>query len=205
MKTTKITTTAITLLALSLTAVVSIVIAETPANSAAQSKANASTSDQESAPENPQIDYRKFIELASENEKVRQAHRVKVTRFVSMAAEPGTIILDTRSKSAFDEVHVRGAVHLNFSDFTDEKLTKVIPNKSTRILIYCNNNFLPNKLKSLMLKRVELALNIPTFVNLRGYGYENVFELADVVALDNPHLKLAGTEVKKTASNSEER
>ena len=56
---------------------------------------------------------------------------------------------------------------LPFSDFTDEKLAKVIPEKTTRILIYCNNNFSDN-VNPIMLKRIELALNVPTFVNLWG-------------------------------------
>ena len=32
---------------------------------------------------------------------------------------------------------------------------------------------------------MELALNIPTFVNLHGYGYENVYELADLVSIED--------------------
>ena len=35
-------------------------------------------------------------------------------------------------------------------------------------------------------KRLQLALNIPTFINLVGYGYENVWELAEVIRTDGP-------------------
>ena len=35
-------------------------------------------------------------------------------------------------------------------------------------------------------KALPLALNIQTFVNLVGYGYKNVWELADVVSMDDP-------------------
>ena len=31
-----------------------------------------------------------------------------------------------------------------------------------------------------------MALNIPTFVNLHGYGYGNVWELADVIRTTDP-------------------
>ena len=83
--------------------------------------------------------------------------------------------------------HIEGAIHLNFSDFTDEKLADVIPSKDTRILIYCNNNFTDN-IAPVMLKRVELALNVPTFINLYGYGYENIYELDGAYSLENPGI-----------------
>ena len=54
----------------------------------------------------------------------------------------------------------------------------MIPDKNTRILIYCNNNFI-SKRRSLLDKSLPLALNIPTFINLYGYGYKNVYELKD--------------------------
>jgi hypothetical protein len=39
-----------------------------------------------------------------------------------------------------------------------------------------------------MLKRAPLALNIPTFINLHGYGYGNVWELAGEVSLTDPRV-----------------
>ena len=42
------------------------------------------------------------------------------------------------------------------------------------------------------LKRVELALNIQTFINLYGYGYRNVYELAPLVALADSNLEWEG-------------
>ncbi len=33
-----------------------------------------------------------------------------------------------------------------------------------------------------------LALNIQTFINLVGYGYENVWELGDVLNFDDPKV-----------------
>jgi hypothetical protein len=40
-----------------------------------------------------------------------------------------------------------------------------------------------------VLKRVELALNIQTFINLYGYGYRNVYELGEVVNFDDPKVR----------------
>lgn len=124
------------------------------------------------------VDYNGFRELSSEIESYRASRLINIETFNEYSKDSETIILDTRSKWAYDQIHVKGAVHLNFSDFTKESLAAVIPNKNTRILIYCNNNF-SSDLSSMMDKAVPLALNIPTFINLYGYGYKNVYELQD--------------------------
>ncbi len=164
------------------------------------------------APENTEIQYGGFVALTLELRELRETRRVPVEKFVQMSREPNTIILDTRSKDSFDKVHIDGAIHLNFSDFTDAKLRLAIPTKSTRILIYCNNNFvdtpkktasadalnLENRLdviQGLTDKRPALALNIPTFINLHGYGYENVFELADRLNVSDSRISLVGSSV----------
>lgn len=182
---------------------------------------------------NSAIDFAGFVKLSADLQQIRNARRIPIAKFNEMSREPQTIILDTRSKWAFDVVHVAGAIHLNFSDFTAEKLRKVIPDKQTKILIYCNNNFsqLPqtdrlqllqslNALNSVQTedsnpdshgekdareaivestvnKAPPLALNIPTFINLHGYGYTNVYELADQLDLNDSRLKLVGTGVTK--------
>ena len=69
---------------------------------------------------------------------------------------------------------------------------KIIPSKTTRILIYCNNNFSDN-VAPIMLKRVELALNVPTFVNLWGYGYENIYELSSYTESSDPRVNWVST------------
>ena len=159
-------------------------------------------------PRNPLIHYGSFIKLAKEVEPIRQQRRVAYERFMQMAKEDDTILLDTRSKAAYDQAHLKGAVHLNFSEFTAGKLARVIPTKTTRVLIYCNNNFDVSKSsreaknaldqqlraqrqKAFPAKRAPLALNIPTFINLYGYGYRNLYELADVLPIDDPRLTFA--------------
>lgn len=133
------------------------------------------------------IDYSGFLELVAEVEPIRNARLVDLDTFNEMKAEPETIILDTRSAFAYEMGHIEGAINLPFSDFTDEKLAKIIPSKTTRVLIYCNNNFSDN-VNPIMLKRVELALNVPTFVNLWGYGYENVYELGSYTESTDPRV-----------------
>ncbi len=135
---------------------------------------------QSEAPGSPLIDYQGFEALTDEVFEIRNQRLIDIASFNAMKADPDTIILDTRSAAAFDMGHIEGAINLPFSDFTDEKLAKVIPSMDTRILIYCNNNFMDN-IEPVPVKRVELALNIPTFINLYGYGYENIYELGDLL------------------------
>jgi hypothetical protein len=135
------------------------------------------------------VDYDGFTQLSIEVNQYRQKRLVPKSVFLKMADHPDTIILDTRSKEAFDQGHIKGAVHLNFSEFTDEKLAKTVGPKDRRILIYCNNNFIENA-QPFPLKRLELALNIPTFINLYGYGYQNISELRDSVSMRDPDLQI---------------
>lgn len=136
---------------------------------------------------NPQIDYQGFVALGSEVAEYRLERLVNLDTFNRMAAQPDTVILDTRSAAAFQSGHISGAVNLPFSDFTEDKLAAVIGDKDRPILIYCNNNFSDN-LRPVRLKSAPLALNIPTFINLFGYGYKNIHELADVVSIGDPQV-----------------
>ena len=133
------------------------------------------------------IDADGFLDIAEEVIDLRQQRLVSLAEFQRMADADDTIILDTRSADAFAMGHMRGAINLPFSDFTDDKLAEIIPSKDTRILIYCNNNFVDD-VAPILLKRAELALNVPTFINLVGYGYENVYELGALTRSDDPDV-----------------
>ncbi|MEM6625863.1 MAG: rhodanese-like domain-containing protein [Pseudomonadota bacterium] len=149
-------------------------------------KADARAKPVETSPffERSNVDYAGFEALTSEVAAYRETRLISLTQFMEMAQDPDTLILDTRSARAFEEGHIAGAVHLNFSDFTKESLAEAIGDKSRRILIYCNNNF-ADDVAPVMEKRVELALNIPTFVNLYGYGYANVYELGELIEIED--------------------
>lgn len=130
---------------------------------------------------NPQIDYEGFVALTLELEQTRQAHRLPLDGFLTQARAEGAILLDTRSAEAFRQGHIAGAINLPFSDFTSDTLARVLgPDGERPIFIYCNNNFTDN-VAPIRSKKAALALNIPTFINLHGYGYTNVWELADAV------------------------
>ena len=138
---------------------------------------------------NPQIDYPAFQALAASVAPERAQRLIAFDAFKAEAAKPEALLLDARSKDAFQRGHIKGAVNLPLTDFTAESLAAVIgvdPNRP--ILIYCNNNF-SNHRSPVPLKSAPLALNIQTFINLVGYGYPNVRELADVVDFNDPKVE----------------
>ena len=129
---------------------------------------------------NPLIDYNAFQDGVKRVGVVREIHRVSEFEFVHMASDPSTVILDARSAEKFALVHVRSAKNLSLPDITEEELAKIIPSKSTRILIYCNNNF-TNEPEAFPAKNLAASLNVYTMNVLFAYGYTNVYELGPLV------------------------
>lgn len=102
--------------------------------------------------------------------------------------------------------HIKGAINLPFTEFTQETLNRLIPDSDTKILIYCNNNFKDDKInfaskiakpKPDKSKILTLALNIPTYLNLYGYGYKAVFELNELLSINDSRVSFEGTDVLK--------
>jgi 3-mercaptopyruvate sulfurtransferase SseA len=139
-------------------------------------------------PDNPAIDMEGYIRVAQEAAIHRQSHRVSEEDFIRMSREPGTIILDARSRAKYDELHVKGAINLPFPDIAVQSLRHTIPDQSRRILIYCNNNF-ENAEGPFPTKASRAALNLSTFIALYGYGYRNVYELAPLVDIKESKLE----------------
>jgi phage shock protein E len=138
---------------------------------------------------NQLIDYRGFAALTAEVEPIREARRIPLEAFQAMARGGEALLLDARSADAFRRGHIEGAVNLPFTDFTAESLARVVgANRNRPILIYCNNNF-SNNVDPVPTKMIRVALNIQTFINLHGYGYANVYELADVVDFNDPAVR----------------
>ena len=145
---------------------------------------------------NPLIDVEGHKKATAEALELRNDRRLTVEEFIEYASTPGTVVLDTRSKYKFDMIHIKGAVHLNFSDFTDDTLSEIIPDKTTRVLIYCNNNFFNNP-RGFPSKSRPAALNLPTFVALYEYGYKNVYELGPAVSVNDTKLQFEGSLTEK--------
>ncbi|MFT5906606.1 MAG: phage shock protein E [Cryomorphaceae bacterium] len=104
-----------------------------------------------------------------------------------------------------------GAKNIPYTHFTRDTLEESILSKDTKILIYCRNDFYVPSLNTSwledifpvtpstatestneyelptdyeppeLMKTARTELNIPTFITLLSYGYENIWELDDVV------------------------
>lgn len=184
-------------------------------------------------------DYERLMTVVKEHRKSRL---VDLNTFNEMSKKENVYILDARSKEMYDRKHVKGAIHLNFADFTQERLDALFPNRNTTILIYCNNNFMkeialdlttiisdqdfaskvsqpemlvdasydlvnfederqkeevtPKEVVYNPNKPITLALNIPTYLNLYGYGYQNVYELSELISVYDERIEFEGSEVE---------
>lgn len=163
------------------------------------------------------VSYEDFKELVAEVETHRSTRILSLDQFLQMSKQPNVMVLDTRSAFRYERIHIQGAKHLSFTDFTQANLAGVIPTPETTVLIYCNNNFDGNQIdfasksapsrpssnRSLgsqvasQEKPVQLALNVPTYINLYGYGYQNVYELGELVKVTDPRIQFEGTMVGK--------
>jgi phage shock protein E len=141
---------------------------------------------------NPAIDMQGYVRLTREAAELRKTHRLSEDAFLRASQEPNTLVLDARSRDKFAELHLKGAVNLPFSDITVASLAQLIPDRTTRILIYCNNNFahaegpFPSKLAT-------ASLNLSTYVALYTYGYRNVFELGPLIDIRQAKLEFEST------------
>ena len=142
-------------------------------------------------PPNPAIDMAGHLRVADEAALHRETRRVPEKEFIRLSREPGTVILDARSRAKYDELHIKGAVNLSFPDIAVESLARLLPDRNTRILIYCNNNFrdaegpFPRKL-------MTASLNLSTYITLYDYGYRNVYELGPLVDFKRSRLEFEG-------------
>jgi phage shock protein E len=154
----------------------------------AMSLTTAASAQTEPAINNPAIDMQGFLRVSSEAASARESRRISEGDFIRMSREPGTIVLDARSREKFEELHVKGAIHLSFPDIAVDSLHATIPDKATRILIYCNNNFLgaPSAFPT---KIPAASLNLSTYIALYSYGYRNIYELAPLLDIKTSKLE----------------
>jgi phage shock protein E len=145
-------------------------------------------------PANPAIDMEGYLGVSAEAARHRAERRLSEADFLAMSREPGTVILDARSREKYDLLHVAGAVNLSFPDITLESLARLLPDKAARILIYCNNNFTGDE-AAFPMKRADASLNLSTYIALYSYGYHNVYELGPLLHLGESRLPFEGTGV----------
>ena len=133
-----------------------------------------------------------YLAISREAAEHRATRRISEEEFIRMRREPNTVILDARSRERFEELHVKGAINLPFPDIAIDSLATTIPDRNTRILIYCNNNFLgaPGPFPA---KIARASLNLSTYIALYSYGYRNIYELAPLIDIRASALPFEGT------------
>ena len=141
---------------------------------------------------NPAIDMKGYLRLAGEAAEHREKRRLTEEEFIRMSREPGVVVLDARSKQRYDELHIQGAINLSFPDITVESLARVLPDRSAKILIYCNNNF-RNAEQAFPTKMAAASLNLSTYIALYTYGYRNVYELGPLLDARTTKLELVAS------------
>jgi phage shock protein E len=145
---------------------------------------------------NDQIDYAAFKNIVLDTEAYRESRRLSEQDFIAAMNDPDVIVLDARSSSMFALRHIKGAKNLPFTDFTAESLAQLVPNKNTKILIYCNNNFVGSP-RSFATKAAPASLNLSTYTSLRAYGYNNVYELGPVLNVSAANVVFEGSEIER--------
>jgi hypothetical protein len=153
---------------------------------------------QEAIP-NRLIDYDKFEEIVVQSSQERESKRLTEAQFIAMMKEQGIVLLDARSESRYILRHIKGAVNLPFTEFTEKSLAAVIPSKDTKILIYCNNNF-EGSPTAFAAKAPAASLNLSTYTSLKAYGYNNVFELGPLLDVSTTQIPFEGEEVSNNTT-----
>lgn len=138
---------------------------------------------------NPAIDMAGYLKVSAEAARHREGRRLAEDEFIRISHETGTVVLDARSRQKYDELHIKGAVNLSFPDIAIESLKQTIPDKTTRVLIYCNNNF-SNAEGPFPSKLPNASLNLSTYIALYNYGYRNVYELGPLIDIKGSRLAL---------------
>jgi hypothetical protein len=153
-------------------------------------------------------DSKSFLEFATKAEQYRKDRLLSAQKFAKLAKLPDTIVLDARDEEAHKLLRVKGSINLPYTSFSEHSLSKAIPSKQTRILIYCRNNIktapFENELDRLLNQNLkgplpfgapEIAkapaagLNIPTYITLFIYGYTDVWELDPIVDPNNTPIE----------------
>jgi len=150
---------------------------------------------------NPLIDYVGFQKIVDTADKERESRRLTEDGFLKMMNEPGVIVLDARSSAMYRLRHIKGAVNLQFTDFTANSLSSVLPDKNVKVLIYCNNNFLgsPTAFAS---KMPTASLNLLTYTSLKSYGYDNIYELGPLLDVNKTKIPFEGKEIARGETDS---
>lgn len=141
------------------------------------------------------IDYAGFQAIVDSSRREHEKQRLTEDEFLAAMKASNVVVLDARSASMYKLRHIKGAVNLPFTDFTAASLSGILPGKDTRILIYCNNNFL-NDPMAFASKMPPASLNLSTYTSLKAYGYDHIYELGPLLDVTKTKIPFEGVEVR---------
>lgn len=99
-----------------------------------------------------------------------KAHEISFEQFKKESQTSGAVILDLRSEAEYKEGHFKGA-RLMGADIKEEKLKQLVPNKQSKIIVYCSNTFFPSR---------RISLNNVCLPQIIALGYPNVFVIEEI-------------------------
>lgn len=103
----------------------------------------------------------------------------RAEQVASWLTKKEVVLIDVRSPQAFAAQHLAGAINVPLTELTDAVLTRVLPDKATRVVIYCDDQLQPSR-------RVALTtLGGPT---LKTLGYHAVLRLEDLWQRKGQHF-----------------
>ena len=141
------------------------------------------------------IDYPGFQKIVDTSRQEHEKQRLTEDEFLAVMKRSDAVVLDARSATMYRLRHIKGAVNLPFTDFTAATLSSVLPDSETKVLIYCNNNFL-NDPMSFASKAPRASLNLSTYTSLKAYGYDHIYELGPLLDVTKTKIPFEGLEVR---------
>ncbi len=112
---------------------------------------------------------KEFHEEAVRLEADRAKHTLKLDGLLKeLKSSEKKVIIDLRGEDAYQKEHITDAINIPMEKLTEDYLAKVIPDKNTKIIIYCDNTFFPVR---------SIAITTYGYPTLRKLGYSNVFDI----------------------------
>ena len=119
---------------------------------------------------------------------------IRAKQLSDWLTKKSVVLIDLRAKESYDAAHIRGAINVPIESLTTENLQKIVPNRGSRIVVYCANNFMPTRM---------IALTTLGYPAIEQLGYRKVHRLEDLWRSEScrESEKLAG---KKSPGSEDE-
>lgn len=99
-----------------------------------------------------------------------KAHTMSIEEFKKLVDDKNVRIFDLRTEDQYEQGHIKNARHLG-ADMDEKRLKELIPDKNTKVIVYCNNTIFPSR---------QVSLNYACLPQLLQLGYKNSYILEEV-------------------------